>query len=95
MSKQPVEQACQRLQRYVERCANGDYPSPAERYRLEGYLSALLDSELLAEATLRQWWQQAATVVDDEQVLIIGLPDGVSLPMLYRRAPVFPSGKSS
>jgi hypothetical protein len=109
VSTQQIEQARLRLQGYVSRCADGDNPSPAERYRLEGYLAALLDSQLLSATTLQAWWQQAtgvddtgevatgevATGVDDAALLVvnIGMPTAVSLPMIFRRAPVFPTSK--
>jgi hypothetical protein len=119
VSTQQIEQARLRLQGYVSRCADGDNPSPAERYRLEGYLAALLDSQLLSATTLQAWWQQAtgvndtgevATGVDDNGEVAIGvddnglddaallvvnteMPTAVSLPMIFRRAPVFPTSK--
>jgi hypothetical protein len=129
LSTQQIEQARLRLQGYVSRCADGDNPSPAERYRLEGYLAALLDSQLLSATTLQAWWQQAtgvdgtgevatgvndtgevATGVDDNGEVAIGvddnglddaallvvnteMPSAVSLPMIFRRAPVFPTSK--
>ena len=114
MSTQQIEQARLRLQGYVSRCADGDNPSPAERYRLEGYLAALLDGQLLSATTLQAWWQQATGVddtgevatgvddtgevaigVDDTALLVVNteMPSAVSLPMIFRRAPVFPTSK--
>ncbi len=86
------------LQSYYQRLADGLDISPAERFRLEGYLQAVVECGLLATDALasissRVQLQYAALADTQTTAEVTGktLTESWHLPFQMRRAPVTPS----
>lgn len=92
MTKRVWLRAEQQLFDYFASLQSGRDVSPAGRYRLEGYLQALLDAGVLEAAVLRERIEQIAGQYGISEPPLGDAPN--CLPYQVPRAPVFPSTKT-
>lgn len=89
--------ALQRLKSYFSQLRSQSDISPAQRYRLEGYLQALLEAGLINAAWLTQSIEVLASNLQGSGVLYGNKPLLLDptcpwrLPLIYPPAPVEPS----
>ncbi|ROS01403.1 hypothetical protein EDC56_1844 [Sinobacterium caligoides] len=83
-----VEEKLCVIQRIIE--AGADV-SPAMRYRLEGYLTALIALDVVSAQALQVLWR---SILHERASLQVAANNQVSISILMPRAPVYPSTKT-
>lgn len=83
----------QKLHDYFRRLEQGQDVSPANRFRLEGYLQALVDQGLLAEDWLSECIEKCLPEFMDREFVLAGERHCWELPFQMVDAPVTRSTK--
>jgi len=85
----------QQLKRYFEQLAKGQDVSPAQRYRLEGYLHACIDANLVEPEFLQRLMRDHAQNVFQSNGVELVTPESAPLWQLPYRVAIAPVNTSA